>query len=66
MRRCSHRGCGKEAVLGVRTTRPTRATVKTLIFFGVDEAPRVAERFCRIHGQEVVNQLINILTPEPQ
>lgn len=53
-------------MLGVRTTRPTRATVKTLIFFGVDEAPRVAERFCRIHGQEVVNQLINILTPEPQ
>lgn len=59
--RCSDAGCGKEARMALRTTRPTRDDLRTVIFYDDRTAPSTALRYCADHGLKVVEQLMSVL-----
>lgn len=49
--------CGKPARCAISTTRPTRANLKSTIYYDDREAPAKATRYCHEHGVETVTAL---------
>lgn len=63
MTACSDRDCQREALMAIRTTRPTRAELKSTVWYEESAAPKAAERFCREHGAELIANLVCVLVP---
>lgn len=52
--------------MAVRTLRPTRPELKSVIWYDDRTAPRTAQRYCRKHGYEVVVAMMNTLVSEDE
>lgn len=61
---CTHPGCTKPARMAVRTTRPTREDLRSMIHFDDRAAPKTAQRYCKQHGTAVIAELIKALVSE--
>jgi len=58
---CEERGCDKPARLAIRTTRPTRANLKSTIYYDERVAPKTASRYCNEHGTHLAAELVRTL-----
>lgn len=61
---CSRNGCDKEARVGIRTTRPSRADLKTMVYWDERVAPATADLLCKEHGVATLTSLANTLIDE--
>lgn len=62
---CYREGCTKAARMAVRTRRPTRENVYITVWTderakGVPQ-PKLADRFCKEHGLDLLEQLLAVL-----
>lgn len=64
MNKCTHDPCNKPGRLALRTTRPTREDLRTMIYFDDRTAPKTAQPYCREHGAALVADLIQTLVAE--
>lgn len=61
MARCSESGCTRDARMALRTTRPTREDLRTVVFYDDRTAPRTALPYCAEHGLKTVEALLGVL-----
>ncbi len=53
--------CEEAARMALRTARPTRDVIKTIVYWDDRTAPRTAERLCQKHGMETLDALSKVL-----
>lgn len=63
---CSDKGCEREARVALRTTRPTRPDLRTLIYWDDRVAPKTAARYCREHGIATIKALSETLIDQDE
>lgn len=61
MTRCAVAGCPNQARIAIRTTWPTRADVRSTVYYDDRLAPKTATRYCRACGAELAASLVNTL-----
>ena len=59
--KCESSGCTRDARMALRTTRPKRDNVQTVVYSDNRSAPKVAMRHCKTHGMETMRQLMDVL-----
>jgi hypothetical protein len=47
--------------MALRTTRPSRDDLRTVVFYDDRTAPRTALRYCAEHGLKTIKALLNVL-----
>jgi hypothetical protein len=62
--KCHETGCDEEARVALRTTRPQRDNVKTVIFWDnrAEAVPKQAEHLCTKHALGIIEELARVLT----
>lgn len=58
---CSQGACTRQARLAVTTSRPSRGTIWTKVWWDNRTAPPTADRFCKKHGIELLKSLTETL-----
>ena len=63
---CSTKGCENEARMALRTTRPTRGELKTVVWYDDrdDNVPKAASRLCKEHGAQTMKEMVDLLVGE--
>lgn len=61
---CQDSRCDKPARVGIRTTRPSRAGLKTTVHWDERIAPKTASLYCKDHGQALLVELAKAFIDE--
>lgn len=56
--------CSDTAKMAIRTTRPYRTDLKVTWWPDAEFAPKKASRYCKTHGQHLLNDLVKILVED--
>jgi hypothetical protein len=64
MNRCSYPDCENQARLAIRTTRPHRRELKSVVWYDDRTAPKTASRYCRKHAIHLATELIFSMSHE--
>lgn len=62
---CEEWACKREARMAIRTIRNQRNELKVTVWFDNRTAPKIAGRYCKLHGETLMTGLVkSIVAPD--